>query len=65
MAKLNSFKGSVNLISGLIPKNNGDFPLMQAHDIVVDEQGKRLDDKLEGIVEEVLKALPYAEEVSV
>lgn len=47
MARLSIFKGSVDLISGLRPKNNGDFPLMEAHDIVVDESGTRLDEKLE------------------
>lgn len=49
MAKLSNYKGSVDLISGLRPQNNGDFPLMQAHDIVVDESGTRLDEKLKNI----------------
>lgn len=49
MAKLSNFKGSVDLISGLRPKNNGTFPLMEAHDIVVDKDGTRLDEKLESI----------------
>lgn len=46
MAKLENYKGSIDLISGLRAKNNGDFPLMEAHDIVVDEYGTRLDEKL-------------------
>ena len=43
MAKLNNYSGSVDLISGLRPKNNGAFPLLTAHDVQVDENGKRLD----------------------
>ena len=46
MGKLSNYGGSVTLISGLTPKNNGDFPLMEAHDVVVDESGTRLDEKL-------------------
>lgn len=49
MAKLENYNGSIDLISGLRPKNDGDFPLMQAHDIVVDENGTRLDEKLESL----------------
>ena len=49
MSKLNNYIGSVDLISGLRPKNNRDFPLMEAHDIVVDEEGTRLDEKLEAL----------------
>ena len=49
MAKLNNYKGSIELLSGLRPKNNKDFPLMQAHDIQVDENGTRLDEVLENI----------------
>jgi hypothetical protein len=40
------YKGSVELIGGLTPKNNGDFPLVSAHHIQVDDTGKRLDEKL-------------------
>lgn len=40
------YKGSVELIGGLTPKNNGDFPLVSAHHIQVDDTGKRLDQKL-------------------
>ena len=39
MAKYN---GSVELISGLKTKNNGDFPLVNAPDVQVDESGTRL-----------------------
>lgn len=49
MARLKNYTGSITLISGLKPRNNGDFPLMEAHDIVVDEDGTRLDEKLANI----------------
>ena len=49
MAKLTNFKASVDLISGLRPKNGNDFPLVQAHDIQVDEDGTRLDEALENV----------------
>lgn len=49
MARLNNYTGSITPISGLKPRNNGDFPLMEAHDIVVDEEGTRLDEKLASI----------------
>ena len=51
MAKLNNYSGSIDLISGLRPKNNGAFPLLTAHDVQVDENGKRLDTKLEELAE--------------
>lgn len=40
------YKGTVELIGGLTPKNNGTFPLVIAKDIQVDDTGKRLDEKL-------------------
>lgn len=40
------YKGTVELIGGLTPKNNGTFPLASAKDIQVDATGKRLDEKL-------------------
>lgn len=49
MAKLSNYTGSVELADGVKPKNNGSFPLMEAHDIVVDESGKRLDTALEDL----------------
>ena len=51
MGKLENYEGSIDLISGIRPKNNGNFPLVEAHDIQVDEQGTRLDDKLKEIEE--------------
>jgi hypothetical protein len=42
------FKGTV-LTSGLMPKNNNDFPLMEAHDVLAGESNLRLDEKLESI----------------
>ncbi len=46
MAKLPDYKGSVDLISGIRPKNGGDFPLVEAHDILVGNNDKRLDEAL-------------------
>ena len=42
-----SYKGSVKLGSGLTPQGGAKFPLMQSCDIMVDNEGKRLDKKLE------------------
>ena len=55
MGLLKIFKGGIKLGAGLQPK--GDFPLMEAHDIVVEEvtdengelKGIRLDEKLKNI----------------
>lgn len=55
MAKLNNYKGSVQLIAGIIQKNNGDFPLLEANAIQVDESGKRLDAELQEIKENKLE----------
>lgn len=46
MAKLENYTGSVEVISGMKQKNNGDFPLAEAHSIQVDEDDKRLDEAL-------------------
>lgn len=40
------YSGSIELISGIKPKNNGKFPLVNAKDVQVDASGKRLDEKL-------------------
>ena len=54
MAKIQSYQGSIDLISGLRPKNNGDFPLLEAHDVLVDEKGTRLDEKIKNSIQAVL-----------
>ena len=64
MAKSENYTGNVELIDGLIPAEGRDFPLMDAHYVMV-EDGTRLDEKLSNFVKEVLSQLPYAEEVSV
>ena len=46
MAKLENYNGSIELISGIIQKNNQDFALMEAHAVLVDEEGTRLDEKI-------------------
>lgn len=43
MDKLPNYNGTIDLISGLRAKNNGNFPLMQAHDVQVTET-QRLDE---------------------
>lgn len=43
------YKGSVELISGITQKNNGNFPLMDASAVQVDDSGKRLNEILEEI----------------
>lgn len=53
MARNQSYKGSIDLIGGLRPKNNGAFPLLDAHDVQVEEDGTRLDEALQN----TLKAL--------
>lgn len=37
-----AYNGSVELISGIKPKNGGDFPLVNAPDVQVDDDGTRL-----------------------
>lgn len=48
MAKSEQYTGNIELIDGLTPANNNDFPLMDAH-YVMTEDGTRLDDKLESM----------------
>lgn len=37
------FHGTVELIAGITPKNGGDFALVGAHDVQIDNDGNRLD----------------------
>lgn len=46
MAKNESYNGTIDLISGIRPKNGGSFPLMDAHDVQTQEDGTRLDAEL-------------------
>lgn len=53
------YNGSVELISGIKPKNGGTFPLVNAQDVQVGEDGTRLPAKLEKITEvKSVDALP-------
>ena len=45
MAKYSDYKGTATIHAGLIPQNNNDFPLLDAHYIVT-EDGTRLDERL-------------------
>lgn len=49
MARIESYTGSIDLISGIRPKNGGSFPLMDAHDVQTREDGTRLDEELEAL----------------
>lgn len=52
-----AYEGSIDLISGIRPKNNGEFPLVNAKDVYVDDS-KRLDASLT----EINDALTYTKE---
>ena len=41
---------AIEVISTLKPKNNGDFPIAEAKDISVDDNGTRLVDKLAAVL---------------
>lgn len=45
-----AYQGSVDLISGIRPKNGGQFPLVNAHDVYVDDN-TRLDEALDRLDE--------------
>lgn len=54
-----AYNGSVELISGLKPKNGGTFPLVNAQDVQVGEDGTRLPVTLDKITEvQSVDALP-------
>lgn len=54
-----AYNGSVELISGIKPKNGGTFPLVNAPDVQVDEDGTRLPVMLDKITEvQSVDALP-------
>ena len=54
-----AYNGSVELISGLKAKNGGTFPLVNAPDVQVDEDGTRLPVMLAKITEvQSVDALP-------
>ena len=54
-----AYNGSVELISGIKPKNGGTFPLVNAPDVQVDEVGTRLPAMLAKITEvQSVDALP-------
>ena len=54
-----AYNGSVELISGIKPKNGGTFPLVNAQDVQVGEDGTRLPVMLAKITEvKSVDALP-------
>lgn len=46
----NKYNGSIELISGITPKNKGNFPLVNAKDIQVDDDGVRLSEALTNVI---------------
>lgn len=42
------YNGTIELAAGIKPKNNGTFPLVNAHDVYIDDS-TRLDDELSDI----------------
>ena len=46
---MDNYKGSIELISGLTPKNNGNFPLLNTEQIQAKSDGTRLDKVLENL----------------
>lgn len=40
---------AIEVISTIKPKNNGDFPIVEAQDVAVDDKGTRLNEKLENM----------------
>ena len=54
-----AYNGSIELISGIKPKNGGTFPLVNAQDVQVGEDGTRLPVTLDKITEvQSVDALP-------
>lgn len=51
-----AYSGTVELVDGIIPKNNGTWTLVNAHDVYVDDEN-RLDDKLDGLDTEIRTAV--------
>lgn len=49
MSKLPNYTGTIKLISGLTQANGQDFPILEAHSIVVDEDDTRLDTIVEQV----------------
>lgn len=48
---MTEYNGSIELVSGITPKNNGDFPLVNAHDVQTNSNGQRLDEALLQLLE--------------
>lgn len=57
MARLNNYKGAVRLGGGLYPQGNNSFALLQAADVQVTEDDKRLDE----VLQTILDSLPEVE----
>ena len=53
MAKLDKYNGSVSLMAG-ITQMDGDYALVEAHAVQIDEEGTRLDEELNNIKDSIL-----------
>lgn len=49
LGRIESYNGSIELISGIKPKNGNDFPLVEAHDVLVGEDDRRLDNAVDDL----------------
>ena len=48
---MGQYNGSIELISGIVQANHGDFPLVDASAVQVNDNGQRLDGALSDIIE--------------
>lgn len=54
---------AIEVISTIKPKNNGSFPIAEADDIAVDENGTRLSAKLKELASGVKAEVEESEEI--
>ena len=59
MAYLKNYNGTVELIAGITQKGNGNFPLVEANAVQIDETGTRLDDKLANLDDKIEEETRY------
>jgi len=57
------YNGTIDLISGIRPKNNGSFPLVDAKDIQTDDSGKRLNEVITEFEEALLEVSQNAKAI--
>lgn len=57
------YNGTIDLISGIRPKNNGSFPLVDAKDVQTDDNGKRLNEVITEFEEALLEVSQNAKAI--